>query len=206
MKNRKATIEYCSKGEVLASNVRSHKSSQLELAVQTLREKGMAAVAEEYPSQVILHARGLSALQSLWLSSRPKPVPKVSWYWGNTGSGKTRAAYESVNQDNIYWISPPNGKTSQLWFDGYCGQKVAVFDDFRPWWCTFSWLLQLLDRYPIQVPVKGGFVNWIPEHIIITTPNAPRETFSGAYRTDEEIEQLCRRIHEVKHFVVLASA
>lgn len=70
---------------------------------------------------------------------------------------------------NIYRVSAPNSKGAQLWFDGYLGESVAVFDDFRPWWCRFDYLLALLDRYPIRVPVKGGFVNWIPEIIIITT-------------------------------------
>ena len=40
------------------------------------------------------------------------------------------------------------------WFDGYMGQKVVCFDDFRKDFCTFHELLRLLDRYPMDVPVK----------------------------------------------------
>lgn len=58
-------------------------------------------------------------------------------------------AYEEVNHFNIFFINPPNAKGGQLWFDGYCGQEVVVFDDFRPWWCRFDYLLRLLDRYPM---------------------------------------------------------
>lgn len=81
------------------------------------------------------------------------------------------------------------------------GQKVAIFDDFRPWWCRFDYLLRLLDRYPMQVPVKGGFVNWVPEHIIITAPQRWSDMFTGEFRTPEDLAQLGRRIHHCVHFV-----
>lgn len=109
-----------------------------------------------------------------------------------------------VNQFNIYMITGPNCKGGSLWFDGYMGQEVAVFDDFRPWWCRFDYLLRLLDRYPMQVPVKGGFVNWIPEIIIITTQKSIRDTFTGEYRTDEDIRQLERRVQRSVRFVSVA--
>lgn len=100
-------------------------------------------------------------------------------------------------------INGPNTKGGALWFDGYEGQEVAVFDDFRPWWCRFDYLLRLLDRYPMKVPIKGGFVNWIPEIIIITTQKSIRDTFTGEYRTDEDIRQLERRVTRRVHFVSL---
>nr|WQA30148.1 MAG: rep protein [Cressdnaviricota sp.] len=90
-----------------------------------------------------------------------------------------------------------------MWFDGYTGQKRVIFDDFRPWWCEFSWLLRLLDRYPIQVPVKGGFVNFIPEELIITTNKNPEESF-GIYRSNEDLQQLRRRLNRVVHFAKLS--
>lgn len=90
-----------------------------------------------------------------------------------------------------------------MWFDGYVGQTRVIFDDFRPWWCEFSWLLRLLDRYPIQVPVKGGFVNFIPEEIIITTNKSPEDAF-GMYRSNEDLQQLRRRLTRVVHFAKLS--
>nr|QJQ37767.1 replication-associated protein [Cressdnaviricota sp.] len=125
-------------------------------------------------------------LQYALVAGRSKPVPSVFWYWGNTGSGKTRAALDGVDLDNVFIVSGPNTKHGALWFDGYYGQDRVVFDDFRPWWCEFSFLLRLLDRYPIQVQVKGGFVNFIPTEIIITTPKNIEETF-GQYRSEEDL-------------------
>lgn len=105
-----------------------------------------------------------------------------------------------MDPDNYYILSGPNTKHGALWFDGYVGQPVVILDDFRPWWCQFSFLLRLLDRYPIQVQVKGGFVNFIPETIIITTPKDVHETFAQ-FRSEEDIQQIRRRITKVKHFI-----
>lgn len=166
-----------------------------------MKNGGLARVAREYPEEYARWNRGLQALQCQLLSSADKPVPNVSWYWGSTGSGKTRAAFETMSQDNIYIQNGPNCRNGAMWWDGYTGQKVVVLDDFRPWWCPFSFLLRLLDRYPIQVQVKGGFVNFIPEQIIVTTPKNVEDTFTGEYRTPEDVAQVRRRVHRVVHFV-----
>lgn len=106
----------------------------------------------------------------------PKPEPRVAWFYGNTGTGKTHLAMDGLDPNNIFIVSAP-AKGGTLWFDGYCGQSRVVFDDFRPWWCRFDYLLRLLDKWPVRVQVKGGFVNFIPEEIIITTPKSIRDTF-----------------------------
>lgn len=153
-----------------------------------MRAEGLAGVAREYPYQFALHSRGLQDLQLILAADTPKPVPVVSWWYGNTGTGKTRRAFEEVDQNNIYIVSAPSSKGGALWFDGYTGQSRVVFDDFRPWWCRFDYLLRLLDRYPIKVQVKGGWANFVPEEIIITTTKSPSESFTGEYRTEEDLK------------------
>ena len=93
-------------------------------------------------------------------ANKPRVPPSVYWLWGPTGSGKTRYAV-SVCED--YWIS-----SDTRWFDGYRGQKVAILDDLRASSYEFSILLRLLDRYPFNAPIKGGFVVWEPEIILHT--------------------------------------
>lgn len=105
--------------------------------------------------------------------------------------------------DNIYIQRGPHDKNSVMWWDGYEGQETVVLDDYRPWWCPFSFLLGILDRYPIHVQTKGGWVNFIPSKIIITTPKNIEETFTGEYRTAEDIQQVKRRVHRVVHFCTL---
>lgn len=93
------------------------------------------------------------------------------------------------------WISGVNLR----WFCGYAGHELALIDDFRCDFCTFHFLLRLLDRYPVRVERKGGSCWFTPSHIFITAPHSPSVTF--AHRSDEEdLRQLLRRITYIKDF------
>lgn len=122
---------------------------------------------------------------------QPRQSLKVIWCHGETGTGKTTWAYNTYGYD-LYT------HTGTRWFDGYTGQKVALFDDYRPDWFPWSLLLKLLDRFPLRVEIKGGFTMWKPEVIVITTPFDPVTTFLGIQ--PENLGQISRRITETKAF------
>lgn len=117
---------------------------------------------------------------------------RVLLYFGKPGTGKTRRAYEQYEE--IYAL--PIGK--DLWFNNYYEQEEVLLDDFSGQMRLVD-TLRLLDRYPIQVPIKGGFVWWCPNTIIITTNVHPREWYNYAERKDSE-QALRRRIHGVLNF------
>lgn len=154
----------------------------------------------EGASCLVKYTKGLTALRGLTVRPRnPSSPPNVFWLYGATGIGKTRSAYEFGqslygDQDASIWIS----SGSLQWFDGYDGQPFVILDDFRPKHCEFSFFLRLLDRYPLRVPIKGGFVEWNPTYIFITTPECISVTFSTRLvHRSEDIAQLRRRIeHE----------
>lgn len=115
---------------------------------------------------------------------------QVIWVYGKAGNGKTRHVYESEAVDSIYkW----NGNK---WFDGYDGHEVLFLDDLRPDILPTSYLLQLLDIYPMRIEVKGGFVPLKCKKIYITCVHRPEDTFIGA---NEPIEQLLRRVTKIVH-------
>lgn len=120
----------------------------------------------------------------------------VKWYYGSTGTGKTRKAEDEGGED--CWRS---GKDLQ-WFDGYNGQKTAILDDLRSSSCDWGYLLRILDIYPLSVPIKGGFAKWCPEVIIITAPCLPEEMFKNRENGQiwDKIDQLKRRIKEYRNF------
>lgn len=121
---------------------------------------------------------------------------KVKWYYGATGTGKTRKALDEAGDD--YWISGENLK----WFDGYKGQETVVLDDLRADSCAWGFLLRLLDIYPLSVPIKGGFSDWKPKTVIITAPCIPEEMFvnHASGQTWDKIDQLKRRVNEYRNF------
>lgn len=90
-------------------------------------------------------------------------------------------------------------------FDGYCGQEIAIFDDYRGEDGTFNSLLRITDRYHMQVAVKGSTTWWHPRIIIITSPKSVGESFPGnaggdrergevGARFGEDLSQLSRRL------------
>lgn len=116
----------------------------------------------------------------------------VRWFWGPTGTGKTRAAYAEAGPDK--WVS----SATLQWWDGYDGHKNIIIDDYRRNACTFVDLLKILDRYSYRVPIKGGMLPLLATNIWITAPKPPQVMWEG--RTDEELGQLVRRIREVREF------
>jgi len=115
--------------------------------------------------------------------------PIVKWYYGATGTGKSRKAYEEMPE--AYTCM----STGQ-WFEGYDGHPQVIIDDMRGDFLKFHELLRLLDRYPMRIQCKGGSRQFLAREIIITSCNHPRETFS----TREDIEQLIRRIDVITEF------
>lgn len=78
--------------------------------------------------------------------------PEIHVRWGHARIGKTRAIYEKFGRD-VYRTNIVKGN---LWFDGYNGQDVIIIDEF---YGQIDWpfFLQLIDRYPVQLPVKRSF-------------------------------------------------
>jgi hypothetical protein len=73
----------------------------------------------------------------------------------------------------------------------------VIIDDYRADFCKFHLLLNLLDRYPMQVQIKGGTLQFNAKNIYITCPQHPTVLWSN--RTAEDIGQLLRRITVIKY-------
>lgn len=184
------------------------KRSDLVDAVDDIKDGlTMMEMADKHGTIVVKYFKGLTVLRSLLATQRSPDNPiRFFWLCGPTGTGKTRDAwnYGCTNFGEAESLILPD--STLHWFDGYDGQKCVIVDDFRAKGVNFAWLLRLCDRYPIQVPFKGGFVKWGPEVIIITSPFGIRETFSKrAEFIPEDLHQLERRCTEVIQYDELIS-
>jgi len=161
-----------------------HKLKDGSTLCQMVEDDDCAAVYVKF-------AKGLTALRAL-LEEPRVGAPQVVWLWGETGTGKTRRAIQYADSiAKSYWISAG----SLRWFDGYEGQHVAILDDLRTKHTTFSFLLRVLDRYPLRVEFKGGFINWVPHVIIVTAPYTPQRMYNLSNEGD--MAQLTRRITHI---------
>lgn len=193
-------INYVKKdGDFIEDGTRPEERKKLTMKERNekiLRE-GIVACIEDGTISVLSAHRAAAGIQRYRMEkNRRREMPEVKWYYGPTGTGKTRLAVAEGGRD--YWISGNNLR----WFDGYEGQATAILDDIRTNSCPFNFLLRLLDRYPLTVEIKGGFTLWNPKTIIITCPVHPRLLYVN-HETGLEwdnIDQLLRRIETFRDF------
>jgi hypothetical protein len=144
-------------------------------------------VAEADFKSYVRYKRSLEGYRQMVQEETEYEKPKVTVLWGEPGTGKSRFIYD--NHKDI-WAWP--GKE---WFDGYTGQEVALFDDFDGTDFSYRLLLRVLDRYKINVPIKGGHVAFRPKYIYITSNLRPEDWYNL-----KNYKALLRRIDEIKHF------
>ena len=149
----------------------------------------LLTVARMDPSAAIRYGGGIGRIIGLAMQPRNfKTV--VRWYYGPTGSGKSRAAYEESGA-SVYTKMGDN-----KWWDGYKGEETTIIDDYRPWNRDFgfSYMLRLCDRYPMLVECKGGPVQFRSRRIFITCPRRPEGLWPAT--SGDDVQQLIRRIND----------
>lgn len=130
---------------------------------------------------------------------RDSEVPvQVICFWGASGAGKSREVSrilrENDEDDDAYW-SPGN-----KWFPGYDNHGIVVLDDFRGSWWRLNTMLKIIDRHPYRIENKGGHRQMRATRFYITSIKHPREWYNQEQIGSEPIEQILRRITEIRHF------
>lgn len=125
--------------------------------------------------------------------------PQVILHYGDTGLGKSRTVYDAHLDSGELYVTPLSNGTT--WYDGYDGHKFALLDDFAgsASHMNLTSLLRLLDRYPIQVPTKGGHGWFFPEVIYVTTNIHPVDWYTWTKR-EKQYKALQRRFTSVVLF------
>lgn len=183
--------QYCKKdgkfvelGEI--SKDERGKRTDLQVVKETiLSGKGMKEIVEVTSSyQAIKYAETLLK----YVETKRTWKPRVMWFYGPTGCGKTRRAMEESKDP---YVSGKNLK----WWEGYDAHADVIIDDFRKDFCTFHELLRILDRYEYRIEVKGGSRQLLAKNIWITSCFPPDKV----YDTREDIGQLLRRIDLIEN-------
>lgn len=192
-------IDYCSKDQrwhVHGSEpVKQGSRTDLDDVKKSIDSGATYAdLVESHFGAAVRYQRSLQNIIELRRKERDLP-PTVYVYWGDTGLGKSRKAHEEY--PNAYW------KSYGDWWDGYAGHEAVIIDEFYGW-IKFDFLLRLLDRYPLQVPVKGGFRKFVATTIIFTSNKPWAEWYPGI--APVHVRALERRITKVVHFKSLVDS
>lgn len=184
--------KYCSKQSVLyESGEVSRQGTRNDL--HAIKDMLIEQPRMEYVIDKLNNFQQIRTAEKLLTYIEPKRTwkPEVRWYYGPSGTGKTRSAYEEYPDA---YMAMDTGS----WWEGYDAHEVVIIDDMRKDFLKFHQLLKLLDRYPYRVEVKGGSRQFLAKTIIITSCYSPEEMWEN--KTDENLTQLKRRIDEIKYF------
>lgn len=130
---------------------RSRSETQAAQIVQMIRDgKTNAEILEVCPTAYSKMAYIEQTRQTL-LEERYKDTWRtleITYIWGETGSGKTRSVMEAYGYSNVYRVTDYAHP-----FDGYKGQDVILFEEFRSS-IPLATMLPYLEGYPIELPCR----------------------------------------------------
>lgn len=136
-------------GELPTESDRRVKQSE---AILTMVEDGASdsEIIRAYPS-AMNHLKSIEQARQTLLEEkygREWREVDVTYIWGETGVGKTRSVVEKHGYRNIFRV------TNYMHpFDGYKGQDVILFDEFRSS-LKFSDMLAFIDGHPVMLPCR----------------------------------------------------
>lgn len=148
---------------------------------------------EHFPTMVKYH-RAVAAYR-LAVGQGNREPPEVIVYWGPTGTGKTRRVHHETG-GAVCAVDVPHKIGASAWFDGYDGCANVLIDDFGGEY-PINFFKRLTDRYRMIVPVKGGFVQWCPSKIYITSNCEPQHWYPEERQADRDA--VARRISVCVH-------
>ncbi len=184
-----AAVNYCMKEDpepFIKDNRKQGQRTDLDLACETVKTSGIFGLARDDPAMFVKYHGGFSKLATMFQTPR-NDRPHITWIYGDTGTGKTRQVHDK--EDSLFVAH-----ASHQWWDGYRQQDAILIDDMRASWAPFNILLKILDRYQMQVQIKGGFVELNSPRIYITSQFPPHEVYNREARSGEDIAQLLRRL------------
>lgn len=201
-----AFFEYGDLDKCPEQNGQGQRSDLHALGRAVQEGRSLEDIAQDHPDLYIKFHRGIESLQArccsrprVWDPNAPYSPPDVRWFYGSSGSGKSREAFtQALSDPSLSYFTKSSGNK---WWDGYLNQDIVILDDYRADWWTFSYFIRLLDCYPLSVEVKGGMVPMYASTFYITCPLRPEQLYASlAAKDDGRILQLTRRITEIRLF------
>jgi len=190
---RSQAAEYCKKDKLFVEiGVFTQQGERTDIKTIMDKIKSKEFVIDDHPNEYARYHVMIDKLIMRSFTPRSNP-PEVFWFYGDSGAGKTRTAIELYGTNNVYM------KDSSKWWDGYQQQHCIVIDDFMPKDCEEQYrdMLRLLDRYPYQGQVKGGYIHINSPVIVITCEYEPQYLY-----THTKLKQIMRRIKDIKKFTI----
>lgn len=167
------SIAYCSKEKVIFETGDKPGVVGQRIDLERFKEAikgGMSELElmESYTKEMIRYPRFYTDYRRAIMRDRAEHgefYPTAGVYiHGASGAGKSRMARQRF--PGIFTVPLSDG--TKLWMDGYNGEEAILFEDFDSS-VNFRLMLRIMDVYPMQVEVKGGFVPRCWKTVVITS-------------------------------------
>lgn len=195
-------IKYCSKDSrfiQFGEPPSQGKRTDLINAIDDIKTKGWTKAVLDNTPVFAKYFQNLSRLAPIIKPPDYTFVKKqVHWYYGLTGTGKSRMAFQHAD---AYRRDSKSVSVVSIVNDFIIGfmpeSELVIFDEFRGGKSIYPLILKLTDGYPAIINVKGSFCTWNPSFIIFTCPTDPMVTFNDVI---EAKDQLLRRLSLILYF------
>jgi len=188
-------IEYCKKGgsyeELGVAPISQKKNGENEKKrYERAWELAKEGNIEEIDADIRMRLYGTIKRIKEDYQKDPGSMPEIDfwWYYGDSGTGKSRKARE---ENPGAYIKNPN-----KWWDGYVDQECVIIDEWSP--ChevLANHLKKWADHHSFNAERKGGHMCIRPKKIIITSNYSIDECF-----TAEQDAAPIKRRFKVLHF------
>lgn len=152
----------------------------------------MIEIAEQHFGSYLKYSTGIQKYKTMKTPPRTWKT-EVTVCYGMTGCGKSHFchtmapdAYCMTVQDHVKW------------WDGYDAHSDVIIDEFGGQ-LPFKTALQLLDKYPVNVEVKGATVPFVPRRLFLTSNDDPSDWYHVELR---HREALLRRLDYIYRYDV----
>lgn len=166
-----AADSYCQKEDTLVDGTRFELGSKpfsrnCKIEWESVWNAAKSGSYELVPANVrVVNYRTLRTISSDFATTRGMERECLV-FWGKTGSGKSRRAWEEAGVE-AYSKDP----RTKFWC-GYDGEENVIIDEFRGG-IDISHILRWTDRYPVRVELKGSSRPLNAKKIWITSNLSP---------------------------------
>ena len=114
-------------------------------------------IMQAYPSQYFFNHKHIENVREMFnqrkFGNKRRMDMQVVYIYGSAGIGKTRYVLDKYGDDKVFRMSDYGSNWNNERFDGYAGEDVIIFDEFRSS-IRIANMLQYLDVYPVQLPAR----------------------------------------------------
>ena len=149
-------------GEIFTFGDFAEERARTDLAkITEMADNGVTEqeIRKAYPTQYLMMKTKIrdyiQSLREEQFKSARRLDLEVTYISGTTGKGKTRYVLDLHGDENVFRMTRYGNAMTEEKFDGYSGQPVIVFEEFRSY-IPISNMLNYIDIYGVALPARYG--------------------------------------------------